>query len=74
MKKTTKKLFSLFLAALMLLSCFPLAAAAQGGEVITTTQTAGWKDLPAMELGREFTFTDIFLIQNQKLFGNCLIS
>ena len=60
MKKTAKKLFSLFLAALMLLSCFPLAAAAQGGEVITTTQTAGWEDLPAMELGREFTFTESF--------------
>ena len=60
MKKTAKKLFSLFLAALMLLSCFPLAAAAQGGEVITTTQTAGWEDLPAMEPGREFTFTESF--------------
>ena len=60
MKKTTKKLFSLFLAVLMLLSCFPLAAAAQGGEVITTTQTAGWEDLPAMEPGREYTFTESF--------------
>lgn len=60
MKKTTKKLFSLFLAMLMLLSCISASAAAQGGEEIITTQVIIWDDLPAMEPGRECTFTESF--------------
>ena len=46
MKKTTKKLFSLFLAVLMLLSCFPLAAAAQGGDLVLRQRRMGLCPLP----------------------------
>lgn len=59
MKKTGKKLFSLFLAVLMLLSCFSAAAAAQD-DWETTTQAPAQEEIIAMELEREYEFSDSF--------------